>query len=139
VKQQRAITHDDEQYSLTKQVKETNYIELARTEVTPLSWIETTTYFRLYVSLSLDVLETERTDYSLVNLIGDFGAFFMTLLLVGRFVCFQIAQIDVLLYNDVINAIFRKKDYKSLKTTHIDLDYRNYLISFFKKILCLRH
>lgn len=78
-------------YSLTKQAKEINYIEIGRTDVTTLSWIETKTYFRFYLSLSLDVLETERSDYTFVNFIGDFGAFFLTLLLAGRFFCFQIA------------------------------------------------
>ena len=91
LKQQQAVTHDKETFSLFKDVVTSNYIELSKTDVTTLSWIDTNAYFRFYLSLSLDQLQQERTDYTMLQFVGDVGAFFSTLMMAGGFVCFNLA------------------------------------------------
>ncbi len=77
------------------------------------------------IGLSLDKILYERTNYSLLNLVGDIGALYSTLAGIASFIL-KLIRTDVVMENHLINKVFTERPlyhtqtFKHLKITYCD-------------------
>jgi hypothetical protein len=64
----------------------------------------------LYIGLSLNKLSYERSNYTLLNFIGDIGALYATIMSIASFILTFIFRIDVVIEHHLLNEVFRVRE-----------------------------
>lgn len=81
--------------------------------------------------MSRDQTQTERTDYSFLQFMGDASAVYGALHAVGHVLLFTFLRADVVLDTHLLNAIFRKRPDRSnpLKTSLVKTTFKEWLLA----------
>jgi hypothetical protein len=81
-----------------------------------------------------DKVVYERSDYTLLQFLGDVSALYGAAYMIAHFLAFTVLQTGVLLENHLINGIFRSREVKD-RTSHISHTFENWLMSI-SLIMC---
>lgn len=92
---------------------------------------------KVNIVVSPDHTYIVRNQYTFLAWIGDVGALFDALQQIAGIFFVALFKIKVLLDNDLISAIFRKREPKSMRMVKVKLSYTDWLCENFKQY-CLR-
>lgn len=77
------------------------------------STLESYNLFEVDIGLSVDSLAYDRSNYTLLQFLGDIGALSSALFTIGGFILTIFFQIDIILENHLLNEVFRERGTES--------------------------
>ncbi len=101
--------HDKNLFNFFK--PDTDYTLIEASQPDQSGSVETgSNLIELGIGLSLNTLSYERSNYTLLNFIGDIGAFYSALMSIASFILTFIIRIEVFIEHHLLNEIFRVRE-----------------------------
>lgn len=139
ISKDKLILHDDAKYNLLAKTAVKEYFQIRISpEISSFSWVNTDSHMRVMFSLNLDLEASERTSYTLVQLISDLGGFCFCLLLIFKIGINGFLMMNVSLDNLLMNKVFRRRVSNSMNLAYVKINYRQFVVALFSSVLCLR-